>query len=195
MSQPGLITPADFDEPACPWFESTVQLMDGELEPGARAEALHHVSLCDICAPLVRGWSRAAEALGDGLEDAAERAKPALFQLPGNVLRAIAPPPARVGFFQRLNLRFSAFAGLGAAVATVFLLLPVRPGSVAPPTTAAPMPAVATTRAPVARPGLVPVSPNDCHMHRLAFDGADGMVYRTETDGMTVIWVNEHEGA
>lgn len=42
---------------------------------------------------------------------------------------------------------------------------------------------------------LADETPTDCIVRKLSFDGADGMVYRTEADGMTVIWINEHEEA
>jgi hypothetical protein len=189
-------TALENEEPACGWFESTVQLMDGELTGGARAEALNHVSACDICSPLVRGWSQTAEHLEDGLLDASERAKPALFQVPGHVLQALAPAPPPTPRPWWAAFRVQALAGLSAAVMTALVLLPAHPTlPVSAPKSvavASPAPALAHPATPIA---VTPVAPNDCHVHMLAFDGADGMVYRTETDGMTVIWVNEHEGA
>jgi len=52
---------------------------------------------------------------------------------------------------------------------------------------------VAVAELPPGDPLAVP-NANGLHLHKLEFDGADGMVYRTENDGMTVIWVTEHDG-
>jgi hypothetical protein len=190
------------DETAvCPEFESTLLLMDGALAGMPRATALGHARACATCGPLVSDWPAVADALQAHFEDAAELAKPGLAEMPARVLAATARSqrwhlPQWVG---NPLLRLPVYGSLGVAAVLVFILQPkpAPPPVVAQREPLRPAVLTATSAPPVAPPAgsTESESENDCHMHQLAFDGADGMVYRTATDGMTVIWVTEHDGA
>lgn len=188
------------EAPACPELESTLLLMDGALAGLARGAALGHARLCDVCGPLVSGWPAIAAGLQAHFEEAAELAKPGLAQMPARVLGALEQERKRrlPSWLRAPAVRFPVYASLGAAAVFVFVMQPLKPAPhplvVAQRPASVQLPAAAPAQ--VAPPAPVEAVPeNDCHMHQLAFDGADGMVYRTATDGMTVIWVTEHDGA
>ncbi len=174
--------------PACAAFEATLALVDGLLTGSAAAQARAHAPACAVCGPLVASWATTSAAFVAAFEDAAERAKPDLADLATRVLARVqplrpTPKPvlsraegpsllSRLARFSRLVQAPVALAA--AAVAIALVVLPLAKAPAAPTAVAA---------AP---------EPNDLEMHKLAFDGADGMVFSTPTDHMTVIWVNEH---
>lgn len=185
------------DDVDCPEFESTILLMDGELTGASRAEALDHVRQCPVCDPLVRGWPAVAGLLDARFAEAAELAKP---DLAGLASRVVVESEARTAAQNRLTsavqsrrvrLRSQLVGAMAAAAMT--LVPSVSHGPMPAPVTAMPARPIEVAVLPPAAPP-VDANPNDLHMHKLEFDGADGMVYRTESDGMTVIWVTEHDG-
>ncbi len=156
------------EAPPCDAFESTLALIDGlPIAPAERARVLSHAAACSPCGGLVNGWTLTAEALRDTFEREADDADWALRQLTNRVMARL-PPPAPT-LMERIVAGLRPPLVLGFAVGALGLVL-----------------------LPLLRPPKPPAPPNDCRVHRVAFEGADGMVL-TAGDDMTVIWVTEHE--
>lgn len=168
-------------EAGCASFESTLALMDGELHGFARDAALDHARDCALCGPMVRGWDDTSHLMTAHFELAAERAKPDLSGLADRVLADLAPAarPAP-GVWERLKQLLGGHQALGAlAAAAAVVALVVWPQARMAESDAA---------------GLVDdAAPYDVVVNRLAFEGADGMMYRT-AQGDLVIWISEHDG-
>jgi hypothetical protein len=143
---------------------------------------------------MVHGWAAAGAALRAGLEDAAELAQPDLVRVADRVFeqldrdrRADARAP-EAGLWPRLVelfRRVQAPVALAAAAAAIALVLwPLaRPGE-----------DVVASRLPVE--ASEPSEPTPAVvMNEISFENADGMIFRTRKGGMTVIWVNEFDGA
>ncbi len=198
------------DEPGCSAFEATLSLVDGLLAGVERAAAEAHARACAICGPMVASWSTVSGELELHFEVAAEKAKPDLALVADRVLATVSvrrrvPEPAPVSALTRIFRAIGALqphVALAAAAAAIILaVLPLANDSANPTVVASNATPEAST---VDQPGeegdsLPPpgqlAGANDLNVRQLAFDGADGMVYRTQLDGMTVIWITEHDGA
>lgn len=207
----GTTTGPESVEPVpCAAFERTLLLLDGALTGRALESAKVHASGCSVCGPLVAGWKRTSDCLAAHLEDAAERAKPELVNVADRVfaridaeeLEPVEEPSHSV--LRRFFFQLKPWLVLGAAAAAIaFSVGPLLLSdgsdevSVASAPGAAPntAPAIASSVESGDEASVADEAPTDVIVRKLSFDGADGMVYRTEGDGMTVIWINEHEEA
>jgi hypothetical protein len=175
-------------EAGCDHFEATLLLLDGTLDAAAASLAHTHAGACDLCGPMLREWEGLSAAFVATFEAAAERAKPDLARMSDRVLAALATPakPAARTFGDKVAAFFSFLqapaALVAAAAAIAFVVGPLlKTAPAGEPTD------LAADAAP-------PASLNDCRVTKLAFEDADGMVFETPEDHMTVIWVSEHEG-
>lgn len=167
--------------PGCTSFEATLAFVDGLLADDEARRAEAHAHDCALCGPMVSGWAEVSGALVRSMDDAAEIAKPDLAGLADRVLARVAAPKPAPAFGDRLLAFLSALqapvALVAAAGAIAFVVLPM----------------LADPAGPGLEVATVLADPNDCHLHKLAFDDADGMVMKAG-DNMTVIWISEHEG-
>lgn len=206
----GMTTGPESVEPVpCAAFEWTLLLLDGTLTGQKLESARAHVSECTVCGPLVAGWERTSACLVAHLEDAAERAKPELVTVADRVFARIdaedlepVEEPSR-SVLRRFLLQLKPWLVLGAAAAAIaFTVGPIlwdergdattEPAVAGAPAAAA---AIASSADLEEEAAIADEASTDVIVRKLSFDGADGMVYRTEGDGMTVIWINEHEEA
>jgi hypothetical protein len=192
MSEPERSGREQDEAPGCAQFEQTMELLDGLLSGAARDAAQGHARACGVCGPLLEGWPALQKDLVAGLEGAAEKAKPDLARMADRVLAQVEGPakaaapqkPAGLAWLAGLLQPWVALAA--AAAALVLVLLPL----LRPTASTGDAGLVAGAEAPI-DDGIAQA--NDCLIHKVTFDGADGMVYRTEQGGMTVIWVSEHD--
>jgi len=183
-------------ETDCAHFERTLALLDG-ISGADETAARAHARGCPVCGPLVEGWAAARTTFLADLEDEAERAKPNLAFVADRVLARVdaeAPcaatrsaAPHGTAWLLRLVQPWAALAAAAAALAMV--LWPLAHG----PEKQQSIQQVAAAAADDDDddPAL---AGNVCHIHKVTFDDADGVVYRTARGGMTVIWISEHEG-
>jgi len=183
--------------PDCDRFEQTLMLVDGLLPPEQRPEARRHADACAECGPLARDW----HVIGDALRAAAHAesaesaaAAPALEQRLQQAAQALssAPPapksqpPVRARRREetsastpprsRWRRGWAAVAATASSIAAACVLLMMRTDS------------LTTSMAP-----LTPLADDPAvQLQSVTFDDADGMLMQGD-DGLTVIWITEHE--
>lgn len=184
------VTPEGDDPPLTPEQEAELLAMDGLAPP----------------TPASARWAPLAAALREGLEDAAERAKPDLAQVSGEVFRRLEQKkvqvPEETGFFAgllALLARFQPHLALAAATAAiVFAILPLASDTPATQGGTDPVAALPVEPGPDGAPQVAAVqveSPTTVELRHIAFDNSDGIVFHDTESDSTVIWVNEYDGA
>ena len=192
-----LAPPDDDTPPDCPRFEQTLLLIDGMLPAARLPEAKAHADDCAECGPLVRDWHAIGSALRACVQTESAAATAALEQRLQSAAREIsaepvAEPPFRARWREettstssathrptrksRWRRGWAAVAAAASSIAAACVLLMMRTDS------------LSSSMAP-----LTPIADApDVQLQSVTFDDADGMLLQGE-DGLTVIWITEHE--